>query len=170
MVEQMERALEYESVNPESVNSITSKTMHLSRAREVLADHQREFVRIQNDIQHSRENANLLSSVRDDINQYKARQQQEQQSDEGYLLNERSRIDNSHSMTDSILAQAYATREEFSRQTQSLAHLNRRLLNSAGSLPGINTLIGKIGSRKMRDSIIMACVLSFCMMGLFLLR
>lgn len=43
----MSRALETESLNPDAGASVASKSHHLSRAREILADHHREFQRMQ---------------------------------------------------------------------------------------------------------------------------
>jgi golgi SNAP receptor complex member 1 len=47
------------------------------------------------------------------------------------LITERDRIDHSHSITDSVLQTAYATRTEFGRQRQALSRINERLFHSA---------------------------------------
>ena len=73
-------------------------------------------------------------------------------------------------MADSVLAQAYATNEEFASQRAALASINRRIKMSAAQIPGLNTLISKINTRKKRDSIIMAGLVSFCVLVLFFLR
>jgi Golgi SNAP receptor complex protein 1 len=97
------------------------------------------------------------------------------------LITERDRIDHSHSIADSVLETAYATRTEFGRQRQTLARLNQRLMQSAsafsfsmkltiGQIPGINTLIGKINTRKKRDSVILAGLISLCVFGLLIFR
>ena len=39
-----------------------------------------------------------------------------------------------------------------------------------GSIPGINTLIGKINTRKKRDSVILAGLISLCIFGLIMFR
>ena len=82
-------------------------------------------------------------------------------SDTEMLMTERDRIDHSHSIADSVLETAYATRNEFGRQRQTLTRLNQRLMQSAstyifclrlmiGQLPGINTIVGKIYAEEKR--------------------
>jgi golgi SNAP receptor complex member 1 len=47
------------------------------------------------------------------------------------LITERDRIDHSHGIADSVLETAYATRNEFGRQRQTLTGINQRLMQSA---------------------------------------
>ena len=54
-------------------------------------------------------------------------------SDTDMLMTERDRIDHSHSIADSVLETAYATRNEFGRQRQTLTRLNQRLMQSAST-------------------------------------
>ena len=165
--------------NTNHIPNSSARRHHLSRAREVLADHKRDFHRIKARIEHTRESENLLSSIQRDISEYKTAHQSSagevgrngnggnSRLAESYLLQERSHIDNSHNMTDALIAQANATRDEFSRQAHNLTQINRRLLASASQLPGINTLVSKINTRKKRDSIIMATLISTCIVGLY---
>jgi Golgi SNAP receptor complex protein 1 len=78
------------------------------------------------------------------------------------MLEERNRIDNSHTMTDSILSQAYAVNDSFGLQRETLANIQRRITLAASQVPGINTLIGRISAKKRRDGIIMGCFIAFC--------
>ncbi|KAK9467378.1 snare region anchored in the vesicle membrane C-terminus-domain-containing protein [Lipomyces arxii] len=158
-------------LDSEQITSAT-KLHHLQRHKEILTEHQKELARLKGVIQYERQHANLLSSVRNDIDSFRStsggpvdpRQEAE------YMLNERSRIDNSNSMVDSILSQAYATREEFGLQRQMLASIQRRVTTSASRIPGINTIISKINTRKKRDSLIIATLISTCILILFFLR
>lgn len=84
------------------------------------------------------------------------------------MLNERSRIDNSNNMADSILAQAYETRDEFVRQRASLAGIQRRMMNTLSHVPGINTIIAKVNTRKKRDSLILASLITACVLLLIM--
>ena len=52
-------------------------------------------------------------------------------SDREMLITERDRIDHSHGIVDSVLETAYATRNEFGRQRQTLTGINQRLMLSA---------------------------------------
>lgn len=83
------------------------------------------------------------------------------------MLEERNRVDNSHNMVDSVLSQAYATQENFMLQRETLTNINRRITLAASQVPGLNTLIGKISSRKRRDGIIMGSFIAFCFLLFF---
>ena len=82
------------------------------------------------------------------------------------MLAERSRIDNSHNVADSVLSQAYAVNESFSLQRESLASINRRIVGAASQVPGINSLIGRIGAKKRRDGIILGSFIALCFLML----
>jgi len=73
-------------------------------------------------------------------------------------------------MADGVLAQAYAVNDSFGEQRLMLSNINKRIKQSAMQLPGINTLIGKINTRKKRDSVILACLISFCFLMLLYFR
>lgn len=129
---------------------------------------------------------NLLSSVRSDIESHRAStstpnnngadngngsgSRNTGMSEVDYMLSERSRVDNSNSMADSILAQAYETRDEFLRQRASLTGIQRRMLNTLSHVPGINTIIAKVNTRKKRDSLILAGLVTTCVLLLLLFR
>lgn len=98
--------------------------------------------------------------MRSDIDQYRADNPEAAESE--YMLNERSRIDNSHSMTDSVLSQAYAVNDSFVLQRETLSSINRRITMAASQVPGINTLIGRISAKKRRDGVIMGCFIAAC--------
>jgi Golgi SNAP receptor complex protein 1 len=86
------------------------------------------------------------------------------------MLEERSRIDRSHDVADSVLSQAYAVRENFSVQRETLSNINRRIVGAASQVPGINSLMGRIGSKKRRDGIILASFIAFCFLMLLWFR
>lgn len=78
------------------------------------------------------------------------------------MLDERRRVDNSHNMADSVLSQAYAVNENFGLQRETLTSINRRIVGAASQVPGINSLIGKIGTKKRRDGIILGSFIALC--------
>lgn len=78
------------------------------------------------------------------------------------MADEGRRIDNSNSMIDGVLSQAYATNNNFIVQRETIASINRRINQAASKVPGINTLIGRISAKKRRDGIIMGCFVAFC--------
>jgi len=86
------------------------------------------------------------------------------------MLDERDRLDRSHNVADSVLSQAYAIQTDFSSQRQLLGNINRRIMHSASQIPGINTIISKINTRKKRDSVILASLIAMCFLLLLWFR
>ena len=82
------------------------------------------------------------------------------------MLEERNRIDRSHNVADGVLSQAYAINESFGVQRETLAGVNRRIVGAASQIPGVNSLIGRIGAKKKRDGIILGSFIAFCMLML----
>ena len=78
------------------------------------------------------------------------------------MLGERERVDRSHAVVDGVLSQAYAINEQFGVQRETLANVNRRIVGAASHIPGVNSLIGKIGAKKRRDGIILGSFIAFC--------
>lgn len=78
------------------------------------------------------------------------------------MLDERNRIDRSHSVADGVLSQAYAINESFGTQRETLASVNRRIVGAASQVPGLNSLIGRIGAKKRRDGIILGSFIALC--------
>jgi Golgi SNAP receptor complex protein 1 len=140
------------------------KQTHVARHREVLQDHRRELGRLRSTISEARNKANLLSNVRSDIDAYHSSNPATAEAE--YMLDERRRIDNSHNMADNVLAQAYAVNENFGVQRETLASINRRIVGAASQVPGINSLIGRIGAKKRRDGIILGSFIAFCFLML----
>ena len=156
LVAQLSRLLDSEA----TLTSSALKQTNLSRHREVLQEHQRELARLKAQLQEARNRANLLSNVRNDIDAYHTNNPEAAEAE--YMLGERSRIDNSHDMTDSVLSQAYAVNESFGMQRETLASINRRITGAASQVPGLNSLIARISAKKRRDGIIMASFIAFC--------
>ncbi|KAF2120786.1 hypothetical protein BDV96DRAFT_609884 [Lophiotrema nucula] len=164
LVAQLSRLLDSESAH----SSSAVKQNNLARHREILQDHRRELSRLKSTIDDSRNKANLLGNVRADIDAYRA--SNPEQAEAEYMLDERSQIDNSHNVADSVLSQAYAVRENFSLQRESLASIQRRIVGAASQVPGINSLIGRIGAKKRRDGIILGSFIAFCFLMLLWFR
>lgn len=60
--------------------------------------------------------------------------------------------------------QAYATREDFAQQRTMLSRIDQRMGGVLSQMPGINSLITMIHSRRRRDSIIMGIVVGICVL------
>lgn len=141
------------------------KSTNLARHREILQQHRTEFSRLKATIMSNRDRVKLLNNVRSDLNTYRARENPETAQAE-YMLSERRRIDNSHNMTDNVLNQAYAINESFNIQRENLASIQRRITGAAAQIPGINSLMQRIGSKKRRDGIILGSFIAICFLVL----
>ncbi|KAK8924997.1 Golgi SNAP receptor complex member 1 [Metarhizium anisopliae] len=141
------------------------KQNNLSLLRDKLSSHRRDLNRLRGTLQQARDRANLLTNVQSDIDNFRANNPETAEAE--YMLEERNRIDNSHNMADSVLSQAYAVRENFLLQRESLANINRRITMAASKVPGINGLITRISARKRRDGIIMGSFIAFCFLIFF---
>ncbi|KAL1891882.1 protein transport protein gos1 [Sporothrix stenoceras] len=144
------------------------KQNNLALLREKYEEHRRDMSRLKVQLNHARDRVNLMAHVRQDINAHRAGGDGAEGGLTGeaaeaeYMLGERSRIDNSHDMVDSVLSQAYAVNENFGLQRETLTNINRRITLAASQVPGINTLIGRISSKKRRDGIIMGSFIAMC--------
>jgi Golgi SNAP receptor complex protein 1 len=119
-------------------------------------------------IAEARDRQHLLSNVRSDIDAYRSSNPAEAEAE--YMLQERGRIDNSHSVIDGVINQAYAINENFGVQRETLASINRRIVGAASQVPGINGLIGRIGAKKRRDGIILGSFIALCCLMLLYFR
>ncbi|KXG46769.1 Golgi SNAP receptor complex, subunit 1 [Penicillium griseofulvum] len=164
VIAQLSRLLDSEA----TLTSSALKQNNVSRHREILQDHRRELQRLTAAISESRDRANLLSNVRSDIDSYRASNPAAAEAE--YMLEERGRVENSHSMMDNVLSQAYAINANFGVQGETLANINRRIVGAAGSVPGMNYLMSKIGNKKRRDAIILGCFIGFCFLMLLFFR
>ena len=161
LISQLARLLDSES----ALTASALKQNNLSRHRQILLDHRRELSRLRSNITDARNRANLLSNVRSDIDAYRSSNPGAAEAE--YMLDERRRIDNSHSMADSVLSQAYAVNESFGVQRETLASINRRIVGAASQVPGINSLMARIGAKKRRDGIILGSFIAFCFLVLY---
>jgi Golgi SNAP receptor complex protein 1 len=156
LVGQLSRLLDSEAI----LTASALKQNNLSRHREIIQEHRKEFSRLKAQIQDARNRANLLSNVRSDIDAYRSNNPEAAEAE--YMIDERGRIDNSHNMADSVLSQAYAVNESFGLQRETLNSINRRITGAASQVPGLNSLIGRISAKKRRDGIIMGSFIAFC--------
>ncbi|KAI9323785.1 snare region anchored in the vesicle membrane C-terminus-domain-containing protein [Dichotomocladium elegans] len=160
VITSMQEVLDRPSATPTN----PSMVHQLDRHKDILTDYNKEFRRVKANIKAAQEKANLMNSVKDEIRIFNA-------TNEGgsdYYLSERNRIESSHRMTDTILEQAYATRQDISSQGRALRSINSRVGGIASRIPGINSLISRINTRRKRDTLIMAGVISTCIILILL--
>jgi Golgi SNAP receptor complex protein 1 len=146
----------------------TSKLQQLTRHKEILQDHKKSYFKISLNIEEERNRSNLLSNVRSGINASKQRNDQQIDAND-YILDERVRVDNANSLADRLLNQAFQTRDDLINQRQYLQNAQQKMLSSIQSIPGINVIISKINTRRKRDTLILATVITMCIILLFFL-
>ncbi|ODV78853.1 V-snare-domain-containing protein [Suhomyces tanzawaensis NRRL Y-17324] len=165
-ITKLNRITEAQDINAVS----TSKLQQLTRHKEILNDHRKSYLKMEAAIQDERNKNNLLFSVRSDITAHKKRTEQGASLNANdYILDERVRVDSANSFADRLLQQAYHTRDELYSQRQYLAGAQLRMLGAVQAVPGINVLISKINTRRKRDTLILATVISVCILLLFFL-
>ncbi|CAH7685400.1 hypothetical protein BY996DRAFT_6431565 [Phakopsora pachyrhizi] len=156
LVDQIFRLIETTSPSP------TPSMIHTcNRHKEILEDYTRDFRRTKTSLRECEQRASLLSSVRSEISAFKSSQASSLDEDNRHL-NDRNSINSSSRLADDILGQAYETRYQFSAQRQSILGSNSRMGNVVSSIPGVNSLISMINSRRKRDTLILSIVAGSC--------
>lgn len=143
----------------------SSVTQKLSRHRDILHDFTQEFKRIKGNINSMREHAELLSSVREDISEYKA---SGSVSPRMQLLRERAAIHGSISHIDDVINQAQATRAVLSSQRTLFGDAQGKVKQLADKFPVIRGLIGSIRRKRSRDTLILSAVIASCILFLII--
>ncbi|KAM3162581.1 Golgi SNAP receptor complex member 1 [Lachancea thermotolerans] len=138
-----------------------SKLSQLQRHREILQEHWQHFRNLRSSIQQERNRLNLLFSVKKDI------AQQSEQDQDKYIQDEARRIDESHNVVDSLISQAWDTRDQFSSQRTVLQTANNRMMQTLQRVPGINQVIAKINTRRKKNAVILASLITLCILFLF---
>jgi len=144
-------------------NSANTQVMlALQRHREVLQDYSQEFKKTKSTIASYKEHAELLTSVRKDISNYK----NDSQTDLFFRQSISAR--NSNIELDNNVGNAMAVYEELQKQREDLfTRTWGRLKTVGGRLPNVNGVIQKISRKKSRDAIIIAFVIAGACILLF---
>ncbi|SCV04261.1 LAME_0H17040g1_1 [Lachancea meyersii CBS 8951] len=138
-----------------------SKILQTQRHQEVLQEHRQHFRNLRSSVQQERNRLNLLFSVKKDI------AQQSEESPDAYIQDETRRIDESHNVVDSLLSQAWQTRDQFSSQRAVLQSAGDKMMNTLQRVPGINQVIAKINTRRKKNAVILAGLITLCILFLF---
>ncbi|BBG97383.1 golgi snare 12 [Prunus dulcis] len=124
-----------------------------------------EFRRIKGNINSLREHAELLTSVRDDISEYKA---SGSMSPRMQILRERAAIHGSVSHIDEVISQAQTTRAVLGSQRALFGDVQGKVKNLSDKFPIIRGLLGSIRRRRSRDTLILAAVIAACTLFLII--
>lgn len=148
-----------------SAASATSVTQKLARHRDILHEFTQEFRRIKGNINSMKEHAELLSSVRDDISEYKA---SGSMSPRMQLLRERAAIHGNISHIDDVIGQAQSTKAALSSQRALFGDVQGKVKLLSDKFPIIRGLIGSIRRKRSRDTLILAAVIAACTLFLII--
>jgi len=132
----------------------------LQHHRGKLLDYTQEFKKTKSHIASTREKAELLGSLRDNISQCKKSSALNSRTE--HLLRERTSIHDSNVIVDQLLGQAQETKESVASQRNLLQGTLNKLSEVGGSIPGINSIIADIRRKKSRDCLILGFFISFC--------
>ncbi|XP_022158995.1 Golgi SNAP receptor complex member 1-2 isoform X1 [Momordica charantia] len=118
-----------------------------------------EFKRIKGNINSMREHAELLSSVRDDISEYKS---SGTMSPKMQLLRERASIHGSIAHMDEVISQAQTTRAVLGNQRAMFGDVQGKVKLLSDKFPVIRGLLGSIRRKRSRDTLILSGVIAAC--------
>lgn len=145
----------------ESSNTSSSKLLQLQRHREILRDHWQTFRGIRSSIHQERNRLNLLFSVKKDLAQNSTHE------DDTYIQEESRRVEKSHNVVDRLISRAFETKDQFTSQRIALQSNNDKLIQTLQRIPGINSIITKINTRRKKNSLILASLITMCALILF---
>ncbi|KAG5042125.1 hypothetical protein AAZX31_03G026700 [Glycine max] len=148
-----------------SAGPATSVTQKLARHRDILHEFTQEFRRIKGNINSMREHAELLSSVRDDITDFKT---SGSMSPRMQLLRERASIHGNISHIDDVISQAQATRAVLGSQRTLFTDVQGKVKVLGDKFPMIRSLLGSIRRRRSRDTLILSAVIAACTLFLII--
>lgn len=159
------------SVNDEmsdclSSASTTASMRHIcQRHRDILQDYTQEYCKTKSNIQAFKEREQLLGGV-NQVASYKNGLNNRKQD---YFLKENENIMGADGVTNDAISIAIATKENLYAQRSSLSGITNKINSISNKFPMIGSLINKINIRSRRDSLIMAGVVTGCLIVLFLL-
>ncbi|KAL6007914.1 Golgi SNAP receptor complex member 1-2 [Asimina triloba] len=148
-----------------SASPTTSVTQKLARHRDILHEFTQEFRRTRGNINSMKEHAELLSSVRDDISEYKAAGGM---SPRMHLLRERAAIHGSINQMDEVISQAQATRSVLGSQRSLFSDVQGKVKQLGDKFPVIRGLLGAIKRKRSRDTLILSAVIAACTLFLII--
>jgi golgi SNAP receptor complex member 1 len=144
----------------------------LMRHHSVLQEYRVEFRKTQAAIEQTREHADLLLSVRQDISRHRSGGGGDggggnvSADDTSHFLRERGALHSSQAISDAIIEQALAAKETLNAQRHDLRAAMSRLQGMATAIPGVDTIMRHIKRRRMRDHLILVGVFAFCLCAL----
>ncbi len=131
----------------------------VQRSRQVAFDYAQDFRKSKNVLVANRQRAALLGDGRD---RAALRPRTEM------LLKEKDSIEASMRIADEAIESAQASRTSLAAQRDIFANVSNRMAAIAERLPLIGGLLGKISGARRKDMLVMACVITSCLVFTFL--
>lgn len=132
-------------------------TLLVKRYREILFDLSGDFEKARQANVRKQERAKLMEGARSGNGEV---------DDPGmeHLLRERNHIGNSLNAASAVISQASEVHSDLRSQGMSLGRVRSTMGRIAGNIPGLNTLVEKIGRKKTMDDKIVAGVIASCIL------
>ncbi|KAG6540841.1 hypothetical protein Mapa_017771 [Marchantia paleacea] len=137
----------------------TSVTQKLARHRDILHEFTQEFRRTRGNISSMREHAELLTSVRNDISEYKA---SGSLSPGPRILRERGAIHQINVKLDEVINQAQSNKGALAAQRSTFTEIQSKLRQLGDRFPIIRELLGSIKRKRSKDTYILSAVIAAC--------
>ncbi|OAE35111.1 hypothetical protein AXG93_763s1450 [Marchantia polymorpha subsp. ruderalis] len=151
----------------------TSVTQKLARHRDILHEFTQEFRRTRGNIRSMREHAELLTSVRNDISEYKVldmyhkcngvySQASGSLSPGPRILRERGAIHQINVKLDEVINQAQSNKGALAAQRSTFTEIQSKLRQLGDRFPIIRELLGSIKRKRSKDTYILSAVIAAC--------
>ncbi|KAL2621423.1 hypothetical protein R1flu_001628 [Riccia fluitans] len=137
----------------------TSITQKLARHRDILHEFTQEFRRTRGNISSMREHAELLTSVRNDISEFKA---SGSLSPGPRILRERGTIHQINNKLDEVINQAQANKGALAAQRSTFTEIQSKVKQLGDRFPVIRELLGSIKRKRSKDTYILSAVIAAC--------
>ncbi|CAD7947834.1 unnamed protein product [Amoebophrya sp. A25] len=134
----------------------TTTQMKLRRFRDQYRDLHSDLRKISRDRQMAagKSSLRLVAGTRDAL----------AKSEEEGLLRERGQLETSHILIDEAMENALTNREHIGRQNEVFRDLRSRMAGINAMFPRMDSLIGRIGTRKRFESLVLLGTTAFCML------
>ncbi|CAA6673666.1 unnamed protein product [Spirodela intermedia] len=142
-----------------------SVSQKLTRHRDILHEFSQEFRRIKGNIKSMRDHAELLTSVRNDINEYKASGNLQSVPNS---LRERAAIHASIGQIDEVTSQAESVKGSLAAQRNAFTEIQGKVKQLGDKFPVIRNLLGAIKRKRSRDTLILSAVIAGCTLFLII--
>jgi Golgi SNAP receptor complex protein 1 len=139
----------------------TVKLQQLIRHKEILQENWKQFIQLRSSITSERNKLNLLFNVNKSLDERKNIDEMD------YINEESQRVNGMNNVTDDLIQRAYETRDSLLNQRSVLQRSSNKLLSTLGNIPGVNSLISKINTRRKRDAVILGLLISVCILLLW---